>query len=76
MKIYHETPILIKPSCVRTWQRNQTDRCTPDLHITDTQPRITQRLITHYIRFTCNSAGTEELPDDDTYVWKHVGAAE
>jgi hypothetical protein len=28
------------------------------------------------IRFACNSAGTEELPFDDTHVSKHVGAAE
>jgi hypothetical protein len=28
------------------------------------------------IRFVCNYAGTEELLDDDTYVSKHVGAAE
>jgi hypothetical protein len=30
----------------------------------------------HCIRFTCNLAGMEELPDDDTHVSKHVGAAE
>jgi hypothetical protein len=63
--------------CVRTWKCNQTDRCVPGLHITDTQQRITQgSLINHCIRFACNSAGTEELPDDDTHVSKHVGAAE
>jgi hypothetical protein len=28
------------------------------------------------IAIRINSAGTEELPDDDTYVPKHVGAAE
>jgi hypothetical protein len=27
-------------------------------------------------RFACNSAGTEELPDDDKHVSKHVEAAE
>jgi hypothetical protein len=36
----------------------------------------TQNLINHCIRFACNSAGTEEFPDDDTHVSKHVGAAE
>jgi fatty acid synthase len=29
-----------------------------------------------FFRFACNSAGTEELPDDDTHVLKYVGAAE
>jgi hypothetical protein len=48
----------------------------PGLHITDTQQRITQSLINRCIRFAYNSAGTEELPDDDTHVSKHVGAAE
>jgi hypothetical protein len=37
---------------------------------------ITRNLINHCIRFACNSADTEELPDDDTHVSKHVGAAE
>jgi hypothetical protein len=32
--------------------------------------------LNHCIRFACNSAGTEELPNDDTHVPKHVGAAE
>jgi hypothetical protein len=35
-----------------------------------------QSLINHWIRFAYNSAYTEELPDDDTYVSKHVGAAQ
>jgi hypothetical protein len=35
-----------------------------------------QTLINHCIQFTCNSADTEELSDDDTHVSKHVGAAE
>jgi hypothetical protein len=30
----------------------------------------------HCIQFACNLADTEEIPDDDTYVSKHVGAAE
>jgi hypothetical protein len=30
----------------------------------------------HTDRFACKSAGTEELPDDDTQVSKHVGVAE
>jgi hypothetical protein len=34
-----------------------------------------ESLINHCIRFACNSEGTEELPDDDTHVSKHVGAA-
>jgi hypothetical protein len=41
-----------------------------------TLDRSTQSLINHCIRFACDSAGTEELPDDDTHVSKHVGAAE
>jgi hypothetical protein len=52
-----------------------TDRCTPGLYITDTQ-RITQSVINHCNRFARISAGTEELPGDDTHVSKHVGAAE
>jgi hypothetical protein len=35
-----------------------------------------QNFIDHCIQFTCNSAGTEELPDADTHVPKQVGAAE
>jgi hypothetical protein len=35
-----------------------------------------QILINHCIRLACNSVGKEELPDDDTHVSKHVGAAE
>jgi hypothetical protein len=30
----------------------------------------------HCIRLACNSGGTEELPDGDTHVSKHVGVAE
>jgi hypothetical protein len=30
----------------------------------------------HCIRFIYNSAGTEQLPDDDTHMSKHVGVAE
>jgi hypothetical protein len=48
----------------------------PGLHIIDTLQRITQSFINHCIRFACDSAGTEELPDDDMHVSKHVGAVE
>jgi hypothetical protein len=41
-----------------------------------TYNNVQRSLINHCIRFTCNSAGTEELPDDDKHVLKHVGAAE
>jgi hypothetical protein len=52
------------------------DGCIPGLHVTYTEQRITHSLINHCIRFACNSAGTEELPDDNTHVSKQVGAAE
>jgi hypothetical protein len=63
------------PAELRT-NRMHRDRCIPGLHITDTLQRTTQKFIKHCIRFECNSAGTEELPDDDAQLSKHVGAAE
>jgi hypothetical protein len=42
----------------------------------DTQQRIMQSLINDCFRFACDSAGKEQLPDDDTHVSEHVGAAE
>jgi hypothetical protein len=35
---------------------------------------MTHNFINLCIRFACNSAGMEELPDDDTHMLKHVGA--
>jgi hypothetical protein len=42
----------------------------------NTQPRTTQNFINHRPKSACNSAGTEELPEDGTQVPKHVGATE
>jgi hypothetical protein len=45
----------------------------PLLHVST---RTLSYMRIEFIRFACNSAGTEELHDDDTHVSKHVGAAE
>jgi hypothetical protein len=54
----------------------KTDRYAPGRHTTNIQPRTTQNFINHRPTSTCNSAGTEELPDDGTQVPKHVRATE
>jgi hypothetical protein len=41
-----------------------------------TQPRNTQNFINHRPKSACNSAGTEQLPEDGTQLPKYVGAAE
>jgi hypothetical protein len=41
-----------------------------------TQPHTAQNFINHRPKLACNSAGTEELPEDGTHVPKHVGATE
>jgi hypothetical protein len=48
----------------------------PQANTTHTEQRITLNIINHCIRFACNSADTEELPDDDTHGSKHEAAAE
>jgi hypothetical protein len=58
----------------RTWQQNQTDRYIPGLHIRHITYNAESYQPLPSIR--CNSAGTEELSDDETYVPKHVGATE
>jgi hypothetical protein len=42
----------------------------------NTQQRTTQNFINHRPKSACNSAGTEQLPEDGTQVPKHVGATE
>jgi hypothetical protein len=45
-------------------------------HKINTQPCATQNFINHRPKSACNSAGTEEPPEDGTQMPKHVGATE
>jgi hypothetical protein len=65
------------------WDKRIEAKECGGLLCTDTRPPGNRHITTYNaefinncIRFACNSAGTEELPDDDTHVSKHVGAAE
>jgi hypothetical protein len=44
-------------------------------HIIYTQPHTTQNFINQKPKLSCNSEGTDELPEDGTQFPKRVGAA-
>jgi hypothetical protein len=66
---------IISLCCSYMFRQQSVDRCAPGRHIIYTQSHTTQNFINQKQKFTCNSEGTDELPEDSILLPKHVGAA-